>query len=580
MKRIITCAGLCLALATAVTASFAAGTPAGTSISNRAYADYDDANGNAMTRVYSNTVTTLVSQVAGLEFVPPTATNSAGAGTNSDFLLQFFNRGNGTDSYYFTYSTVAVTDFNPTSVSFYSNKDGNEHHVLDADDPLITPVSGVYQTVVAVTEDDADIFMRVAVPAGATNGQRSVIAVSAYSAFDNTVVAVATMTVEVSAAVLSASIQMAPATLMPGATGVYTITLANAGSAAATGINIADLIPQYLSYVPSSFYIGGSSRTDAADSDEATYYTSPSSVTFNIPSLGAGVTSILNFSVVMATYVPYNTAIPNQATLSFVSGVSTILSNTTGGTFFSALLSSPTFSFTAAGMSADPGDSVVYTMTVTNLGNANDTIDLSYTSAAGFPWVFWVDNNHDGIPGNDGDYLLTDTDADGKVDTGVLGQYGSLSLLAVGTVTAGTADQTVDTLRVTMQSSNDTAVVYTRSVNTTVTAPTLSITKSINPVGSQPPGTELTYTATVTNTGTGAATAVTISDVIPTYTTYKPGSIYTGSTVGGLVARSDADDGDGAKFDSGSHSVIAGSGGNITLGSGATLVLRFTVTID
>lgn len=580
MKRILTCAALCLALAAAVTASFAAGTPAGTSISNRAYADYKDANGNAMTRVYSNTVTTLVSQVAGLEFVPDTQTNSAGIGTNTDFLLQFFNRGNGTDNYTFTYSTVTGTGFNPASVSFYKNGAG-VHHVLELPgDILLVPAGGTYTTASANADDDADTFMRVAVPGTASNGQVCVIAVTARSAFDNSVVAVTTVTIDVSAAVLSASILMTPATLAPGATGTYTITLNNSGSSAATGISIADLIPQYLSYAPSSFYVNGSSRSDAADSDGATYYASPSSVTFNIASLGAGITDTLSFNVVMATYVPYNVAIPNQASLSFTSGASTIISNTNGGTFFSAMLSSPTFSFAASGISADPGDTVVYPMLVTNLGNANDVANVSYNSAAGFAWVFWVDNNQDGIPGNDGDYLLTDTNADGKIDTGIMGQNASLSLLAVGTVTPGTPDRTVDTLTVTLRSSNDTAVSYTRSIHTTVTAPTLSITKTVDPTGSQPPGTELTYTATVTNTGTGAGAYVTLSDVIPTYTTYKAGSLYTGPNVAGLGARTDANDGDGAQYDSGSNAVIAGSGTNITLGSGASLVLRFTVTIN
>ena len=44
-----------------------AGTAAGTVITNQAYADYQDPNGNAMARVFSNSVTTIVSQVAGVD---------------------------------------------------------------------------------------------------------------------------------------------------------------------------------------------------------------------------------------------------------------------------------------------------------------------------------------------------------------------------------------------------------------------------------------------------------------------------------------------------------------------------------
>jgi uncharacterized repeat protein (TIGR01451 family) len=304
-------------------------------------------------------------------------------------------------------------------------------------------------------------------------------------------------------------------------------------------------------------------------------------VTFNIASLAGGDTSAtLSYNVVMATYVPYNTAISNQGALTFTSGASTILSNTTGGTFFSAMLSSPTVAFTAGGLSADPGDTVTYPLTVKNMGNASDVIDVTYTSAAGFIWKLWVDNNGDGIAGNDGDYLLTDTDADGKLDTGIMPQYASLTLLAVGTVPAGTPDHTADTLVVTARSSNDTAAFASARINTVVTAPTLSVAKSVNPLGAQPPGTELVYTSTVTNSGSGIATNVTLSDLIPTYTTYKAGSMLTGPNAGNLSAKTDADDGDGATYDSGSNAVIAGSGANITLGAGGTLVLRFTVTID
>lgn len=580
MKRIKTCAALCLALAAAVTASQAAGTLAGTSITNRAYADYKDTNGNSMTRVFSNTVTTLVSQVAGLEFVPAVQTNSAGISTNADFLMQFFNRGNGTDSYNFTYSTVTGTDFNPGAVTFYSN--AGEMHVLEIGvDPVIVPSGGVYNTGTALVEDDADIFMRVAVPGTAANGQSCVIAITARSAFDNTVVSVTTVTIQVSAAVLNATLQMSQDPLLPGATATYTVTVTNSGSAAATDLSLTDLLPQYLSYVPSSFYVNGSSRTDAADSDGATYYTAPSSITFNTASIGAGATQTYTFNVVLATYVPANVAIGNQASLTYISGGSVVSGNTLGGTFFTAVLSSPTVSFISGGVSADPGDTVTYQFSVSNQGNANDVLDLTYTTAGGFPWVFWVDNNNDGIAGNDGDYLLTDTDADGKIDTGIMSQYGSLSLLAVGTVPAGTPDHTVDTLAVTMRSSNDTAISETARINTTVTAPTLAVAKSVNPVGSQPPGAELVYTSTVTNNGSGVATKVTLSDIIPTYTTYKPGSILTGPDAGSLSAKTDDADGDGAFYDDASRAVIAGSGGaNITLGTGGTLVVRFTVTID
>jgi len=63
-----------------VSKAAALGTPAGTVISNQAYVDYKDANNNAMTRVFSNIVTTTVKQVAALSINPASGANSGGLG--------------------------------------------------------------------------------------------------------------------------------------------------------------------------------------------------------------------------------------------------------------------------------------------------------------------------------------------------------------------------------------------------------------------------------------------------------------------------------------------------------------------
>ena len=111
----------------------------------------------------------------------------------------------------------------------------------------------------------------------------------------------------------------------------------------------------------------------------------------------------------------------------------------------------------------------------------------------------------------------------------------------------------------------------------------LAISKAVSPTGSQPPGTTLTYTVTVANTGSGTATSVVISDLIPAFTTYVPGSIKTGASAGDLLlpaaVKTDAADGDGAEYDAGSNAVIAGSASK-TLGAGGAFILEFQVSID
>jgi uncharacterized repeat protein (TIGR01451 family) len=136
------------------------------------------------------------------------------------------------------------------------------------------------------------------------------------------------------------------------------------------------------------------------------------------------------------------------------------------------------------------------------------------------------------------------------------------------------------------------------TLTTTVKAPVLTVNKGITAVQAPNngavctptnqsnglpctvvPGSVLTYTVTVTNAGNGNATNVVITDLIPQYTTYKPGSIKTGSSVGSLVARTDASDGDGGRYENGA--VIAGAAGNLSpLGPGGTWVLEFQVTVN
>jgi uncharacterized repeat protein (TIGR01451 family) len=111
----------------------------------------------------------------------------------------------------------------------------------------------------------------------------------------------------------------------------------------------------------------------------------------------------------------------------------------------------------------------------------------------------------------------------------------------------------------------------------------LSVVETVFPdpaSGAQPPGTVLTYTVTVTNSGNGNATGVFITDMVPTYTTYVLGSIRTGATAGTLAVRSDATDGDGADYNSGTNAIIIPDGGSLSLGKNGTWVLEFKVTID
>jgi uncharacterized repeat protein (TIGR01451 family) len=96
----------------------------------------------------------------------------------------------------------------------------------------------------------------------------------------------------------------------------------------------------------------------------------------------------------------------------------------------------------------------------------------------------------------------------------------------VGTVEVGVLTATG---QVTLASDNATDV-------TTIVAGNLALAKSVNPVGDQVPGTDLTYTVDYQNLGSASLTAVIIYDAVPTWTQFQVGSATTGTAPASVTA--------------------------------------------
>lgn len=291
--------------------------------------------------------------------------------------------------------------------------------------------------------------------------------------------------------------------------------------------------------------------------------------------LGAAVTAVvlLASSQAFALGTPAGTPITNQATVDYEDANGNplqTLSNivTTTVSQVGAVDVSPNNA-----TSASPGDTVPYLHTVTNNGNGGDTIDLTASSSQGWTVTLYVDDG-DGVfePGTD-DLPATDSDADTTPDTGALAADGTLDIWAAVDVPAGAANGTVDTTTVTGTSSFDTNVSGSATDTTTITAPTLSVVKSVSPAGNQPPGTTLTYSIVVTNNGAATANLVVLTDPIPANTTYVGGSI-TQDT----VAKTDAGGDDNAD-----HNVTNPNTVTVDIGSlaaSASTTITFQVTIN
>jgi uncharacterized repeat protein (TIGR01451 family) len=293
--------------------------------------------------------------------------------------------------------------------------------------------------------------------------------------------------------------------------------------------------------------------------------------------LGAAALALLAARPARAIGTPPGTVISNQARADYTD---------TNGTALAALSNTVTTTVSAKGgvlvnpdhsATATHQDTVTYAHTVTNNGNTADTIDMTAVSSNGWTVALYRDVNTNGLYDAGTDTLLADTDGDSAVDTGALAPDTTLDILVRITVPAGAGvppaslDGTVDTLTVTGTSSVDTLVTESAVDTTTVSAPNLSLAKSVSPAGNQPPGTTLTYTIIVSNVGTRLASTVVLTDNIPANTTYVPGSIVQDG--GG---KSDAADGDNADFNGTRVRVNVGS---LAAGGGATTI-TFRVVIN
>jgi uncharacterized repeat protein (TIGR01451 family) len=161
------------------------------------------------------------------------------------------------------------------------------------------------------------------------------------------------------------------------------------------------------------------------------------------------------------------------------------------------------------------GGTVRYTHTVTNIGNVTDTFILSHVSSNGWSYAYFDLLNNP----------IASVNLDPGVSEGVVVQLSIPGGVAVGTVETGTITVT----------GNGTGATDSAIDVTTIVAGNLVLTKSVNPVGNQVPGTELTYRTDYANVGLAGLTTIVIYDAIPAWTQYRVGSATTGTLAPGIT---------------------------------------------
>jgi len=288
------------------------------------------------------------------------------------------------------------------------------------------------------------------------------------------------------------------ATVVPGGTMHYTITINNSGQTAYTGITVSDALSGLLD---DAVYNG-----DAAASIGTVSYASPT-LTWT-GTLAPGDTATVTFS---ATVNNPDTGDQNVATAvsSAASGSNCPVGNTRTHCTTSVPVQIMTISNVASTTTATPGDTVSYTLTVTNSG-ATAITDASVA----LPLTGVLDDA---------------TYNNNAVATEGLVSYSSPTLSWTGDLTPGQSTTITFSVTINNPDTGDKTLAATATSPTpgsncpssgpaaacsstvTVLIPGLTITTSASS-NTTTPGSKLQYTFTVTNTGQTSYPAATVTD--------------------------------------------------------------------
>ncbi len=286
------------------------------------------------------------------------------------------------------------------------------------------------------------------------------------------------------------------ATAAPGDTVTYTITYDNAGNSDATGVTLADTLPAHLASVTASN--GGVVTAGAVNWTLGT-----------VPAGGSGtltVTAVLDGVFPVGTTTLTNTAVvasPDEPTCVNCTVPTPPQTTVTAGPKLDVTK-------TVDKVTAAPGDTVVYTITYENTGNADATgVTLADTLPAHLASV---------TASNSG--VVTAGAVNWSIGTVAAGGHGTLTVTAVldGVFPVGTTTLTNTAVVASPDEPNcGTACDVPTPPQTTVTAgPKLGVTKTVDKT-SAAPGDTVVYTITYENTGNADATGVTLADTLPAH---------------------------------------------------------------
>ncbi len=301
--------------------AMAAGTTAGTMISNTATASYTDSGGNSQT-ANSNQVDIKVDELLDVTVATadPGPVAVAPGATNQVTSFTVTNTGNGSEAFDLSATTAIGGDqFDPTATSIVI--DTNNNGVYDAGvDTVYTSGSNA---LTLAPDQSQRVFVLSTIPGGGADLDRGFIdltasartgsgtpgtvfagqgqgggdAVAGSSGADGTdrgiyVVQNATMTFIKSASVLD---PFGGSRSVPGSIVTYSLVATVSGSGSLANLPIGDLVPPNTTYQPGTLTFQGNGMTDANDADAGSF--TGNAVSVQLGTVAGGQTRTVTFKV-------------------------------------------------------------------------------------------------------------------------------------------------------------------------------------------------------------------------------------------------------------------------------------------
>ncbi|MED5016381.1 isopeptide-forming domain-containing fimbrial protein [Paenibacillus chibensis] len=300
--------------------------------------------------------------------------------------------------------------------------------------------------------------------------------------------------------------------LSVGDTITYTTTITNNGIAAVSNVLFTDPIPAGSAFVTGSLTINGTVKPGA----------NPSTGII-IGSIAPGGVVTVAFNA-LVTSLPTPASLSNQASVSFTSGAfsSVTFSNTVTTPVYQPIFTANKSANTAK---ATLGDTVVYTISMTNAGNFGAAVTLTDTIPSGTTFVpNSVLLNNQPLPG---------ADPSASIPLGVVAT-GATVMFSVIVNSLPPAQQLINQATATFTFTlPDGRVINGSFASNTVTVPVSSPNVTLIKASTMPDaslGDVIPYSITVTNNGIENVTNVIFSDAIPTQTSFVAGSVTVNGT--------------------------------------------------